>query len=57
MLPSTGTLWLTREQQWRQHLEYQRNVQPANQLRALDQQMEIDMQQEKVTDNKLTKVL
>jgi hypothetical protein len=28
------------------------NIQPANQLQALDQQMEIDMQQEKVTDNK-----
>ncbi len=40
-------LWLTWEQRWRQRLEYQRNVQPVNQLRALDQQMEIDMQQKK----------
>jgi hypothetical protein len=32
-------------------LENQQNVQPAIQLRALDRQMRIDMQQEKVTDN------
>ncbi len=50
-------LWLTRERWWRQCVEYRQNIQPLNQLRALDQQMEIDMQQEKVTDNKLTKVL
>ncbi len=50
-------LWFTQEQWLRRHLEYQRNAQPANQLWALDQQIEIDMQQEKVTDNRWTKVL
>jgi hypothetical protein len=50
-------LWLTREQQWPQGLENQQNVQPAIQLRALARQMRIDMQQEKVTDNKQMKVL
>ncbi len=50
-------LWLTQERQWRQRLEYQQNFQSANQLQALDQQMEIDMQQEKVTDNKWRNVL
>jgi hypothetical protein len=50
-------LWLTPEWQWRQRLENQQNVQPAIQLQALDWQMRIDMQQEKVTDNKRMKVL
>ncbi len=50
-------LWWTREWQWLQRLEYQQNVQTANQLRALDQKIEIYMQLEKVTGNKWTKVL
>ncbi len=50
-------LWLTCEQQLRQRLENQQNVQLAIQLRALDRQMRIDKQQEKVVDNKQMKVL
>ncbi len=50
-------LWLTCKQWLPQHLENPLNVQPAIQLWALDQQMWIDKQQEKVTDNKQMKVL
>ena len=50
-------LWLTRERRLHQRLKSQRNVQPAIQLQALDRQMRIDKQQEKVVDNKQMKVL
>jgi hypothetical protein len=40
-----------------QRFENQQYIKPAIQLNALDQQMKIDKQQEKVTDNKQMKVL